>query len=47
MEGVAGRKGKQGVLQPTTFEHYKRGLPDFRLVDISPALNRRGSVGVL
>jgi len=33
----ARREGSQGVLEPTTFEHYKLGLKDFQLQDMSNA----------
>ena len=39
MQGMpqARREGEHGVLRPTTLEHYRAGLPDFELTDLSPA----------
>jgi len=44
MEGkeLAIKKGKCGVLKKTTIEDYKRGLPDFKLVDTSPSVITKG-----
>jgi putative sugar O-methyltransferase len=39
---LATRKGAGGVLQQTTLEHYRRGLPDFDLVDVSPSRQPAG-----
>jgi putative sugar O-methyltransferase len=35
----ASRPGEHGVLQRTTMEHYRRGLPDFDLVDLREAID--------
>lgn len=35
---VAPRPGMSGVLRPTTLEHYRAGLSNFDLVDVSPTL---------
>jgi len=37
MEGMvqAPEKGKHGVLSPTRLEHYRQGLPDFRMIDLA------------
>jgi putative sugar O-methyltransferase len=35
----AGRPGEHGVLQRTTMEHYKQGLPDFDLADLRDAID--------
>ncbi|MBN2190530.1 MAG: putative sugar O-methyltransferase [Candidatus Aureabacteria bacterium] len=35
---LARKKGDHGVLKKTTLEDYKRGLTNFRLVDMSPSL---------
>jgi putative sugar O-methyltransferase len=34
---VAPRKGEHGVLAPTTLVHYRQGLADFEMVDMSPS----------
>ncbi len=41
-KGIAKQKGKPGVLQKTTLEHYQKGLSGFQLVDISPAVKNIG-----
>ena len=35
----AARPGEHGVLQRTTMEHYRQGLPDFDLVDLREAID--------
>jgi putative sugar O-methyltransferase len=44
MEGkeIAVRKGRTGVLQPTTLEHYRQGLSSFELVDLAPSRKPAG-----
>jgi len=44
MEGweVATRRGRRGVLAPTTLAHYTQGLSNFRLVDLSPSVTPLG-----
>jgi hypothetical protein len=44
MEGknVATEVGAPGVLQPTRLEHYRAGLSDFELLDLSPSLRPLG-----
>jgi putative sugar O-methyltransferase len=44
MEGkeIAVRKGRSGVLQQTTLEHYRRGLSNFELADLAPSRNPAG-----
>lgn len=39
---VARRRGRLGVLTPTTLEHYRRGLSNFRLVHQAPSLTPFG-----
>ncbi len=36
---VAKQKGEPGVLRKTTFDDYKQGLKDFKLVDLSPVVS--------
>lgn len=36
---VARKGGDHGVLKPTTLEHYKGGLKDFEMIDLSPYLH--------
>ena len=35
---IAKSPGEVGVLEQTTFTHYRENLPDFKLVDLSPSL---------
>ncbi len=41
-KGVSRVKGRQGVLERTTLEHYKQGLTNFTLVDISASAQKIG-----
>jgi putative sugar O-methyltransferase len=41
-QGVAGRKGASGVLEPTTLEHYRAALSNFDLIDLSPSRKPAG-----
>jgi putative sugar O-methyltransferase len=39
---IASKKGKSGVLKPTTLEHYSAALSNFELVDLSPSRKPAG-----
>jgi len=36
---IASEEGKVGVLKQTTLQHYKSGLKNFRMLDLSKAIH--------
>jgi len=37
-QGLATKKGEPGVIEQTTLEHYRKGLKDFQLQDLSRSI---------